>query len=427
MYSSASSTTEIAKTLEQKIVDNLENAVALENLYRKNKSAFKKAFDTVLPNIQNSAAAGFWQERLYYKERLSIWENKPQLIFWIVATLTTGILLKLPHWMAWQPDVYFQKNIGFIVFPAISGWYLWKNKTLPLFSSLVAIIYVLSAAFMHGILAKLGNDALLLAALHLPVFLWFVWGIAYCGNQYRDNEKRISFISFNADWLIMTGLLAIAGLMFSGITIGLFELIQLRIESIYAQHIAIWGLAGLPFISALLVQNNTQIVSKISPIIAKLFTPLVTVLLIAFLVSVIVTGKDPYNDRNFLLLFNLLLLVVMAIIFFNVSEMSKQQQSSYTYWLLLVLAVVTVIDNGIALSAIVFRLWEYGFSPNRIAVLGTNLLIFSNLIWIIITLIKLIKTKANGIAVVYVITQFLPVYGIWAAIVSFILPLLMKQ
>ncbi|MFY7652216.1 MAG: hypothetical protein ACOVQE_05915, partial [Chitinophagaceae bacterium] len=223
------------------------------------------------------------------------------------------------------------------------------------------------------------------------------------------------------------GLLAIAGFIFSGITIGLFTLIQLRIEEIYAKHIAIWGVAALPFLSALLVQNNAQIVSKISPIIAKVFTPLVTILLMAFLVSVIVTGKDPYNDRNFLMLFNLLLLAVMAIIFFNVSEMSKQQQSSYTYWLLLVLAMVAVIDNGIALSAIVFRLWEFGFSPNRIALLGTNLLIFSNLIWIIVALIKVIKTKINAIAVVYVITRFLPVYGIWAAIVAFILPLFMRQ
>ena len=42
--------------------------------------------------------------------------------------------------------------------------------------------------------------------------------------------------------------------------------------------------------------------------------------------------------------------------------------------------MTTLIINGVALSAILFRVFEYGISPNKVVVSGVNILIFTHLI-----------------------------------------------
>lgn len=108
--------------------------------------------------------------------------------------------------------------------------------------------------------------------------------------------------------------------------------------------------------------------------------------LVIFLISIFVTGKDSYNDRDFLLVFNLMLLGVMAIVVFSVSGLSVNKKYNLKVLILFVLSIVTLVVDLIALSAILYRLGEFGFTPNRTAVLGSNLLIFGNLVLIMIDL-----------------------------------------
>lgn len=81
----------------------------------------------------------------------------------------------------------------------------------------------------------------------------------------------------------MSALLVLAGALFTGINIGLFELIGLHIQEFYGKHIAVWGLSAIPILSTYLVLNNPQLVNKISPLIARIFMPLVFVTLLVFL------------------------------------------------------------------------------------------------------------------------------------------------
>jgi hypothetical protein len=170
------------------------------------------------------------------------------------------------------------------------------------------------------------------------------------------------------------------------------------------------------------VRTNPQLVNKISPVIAKLFTPLVLLTLIAYLVAVIITRKDPYNDREFLLIFNILLIVVMAIIFFSIAETQKNSENKISSVLLFALSIITVIVNGIALSAIAFRISEWGITPNRLAVLGGNILMLINLLIATYRLYKTIKDGNEIEKVENSIASFLPIYCLWTLVVTFILP-----
>jgi hypothetical protein len=138
-----------------------------------------------------------------------------------------------------------------------------------------------------------------------------------------------------------------------------------------------------------------------------------------YLTAVIYTGKYPYNDRNLLLVFNVLLIGVMALILFSVAEAGKNNKGLFTLYILFGLSILTIIINSIALSAISFRILQYGMTPNRIAVLGGNILIF---IMVSYKLFKTVRGKAEIEAVETSIALFLPVYSIWTAIIMFILP-----
>jgi hypothetical protein len=183
-----------------------------------------------------------------------------------------------------------------------------------------------------------------------------------------------------------------------------------------------WALPACPIVGTYLVRTNPQLVNKISPVIAKVITPLVLVTLVIYLVALIFTGKDPYNDREFLLIFNLLLIGVMAIILFSIAATTKSVDSKIGTILLFALSIVTVIVNCVALSAILFRISEWGITPNRLAVLGGNVLILTNLLIVAYRLFKTVKDNNEIAKVENSIAAFLPIYCLWTIFVTFVVP-----
>jgi hypothetical protein len=83
-----------------------------------------------------------------------------------------------------------------------------------------------------------------------------------------------------------------------------------------------------------------------------------------------------------------------------------------------------VIIDLIALSAIFYRLGTFGITPNRLAVLGSNILILGNLVLIIIDFYKVNFKKAMISEVELTIAKYMPLYLIWIVIVVFAFPLI---
>jgi hypothetical protein len=91
---------------------------------------------------------------------------------------------------------------------------------------------------------------------------------------------------------------------------------------------------------------------------------------------------------------------------------------------LFALSIATVIIDLIALSAIFYRLGAFGITPNRLAVLGSNILVLGNLVLIIIDLYKVNFRKASIREVELTIAKYLPVYLIWIIFVVIGFPLI---
>ncbi len=408
--------------MENEIKININNPKQLEKLYRENQAAFVLAFNTVYEEMKDTPSAQVWNERLNFTQENATWINKNEIIFIVLAAFVGGLIAKVPGFLGIEYDVYLSKNIGFIVFPILSMYFIWKQKLETTSFILPMILFIGSAIFINSLPYNEQSSTFILSLIHLPIFLWSILGYAFVGGDIRNSQKKIAFLKFNGNFIVMTALIFISGVLFTGITIALFELLKIDIKQFYFEQIAVWALAAIPMLSTYLVQNNPQLVNKISPTIARIFTPLVFITLLVFLAALMYTGKNIYNDRNFLLLFNVLLIGVMAIILFSLTEATKNASSKMNLIMLFGLSLLTIIANAMALSAIAFRLSEFGISPNRLAVLGANLLMFVHLLFVSYGLIKNLKGKASILDVEKEIALFIPAYAVWAAFVTFAMP-----
>lgn len=410
--------------MKNKILSNLNNPGQLEKLYRADKTAFKHAFNSLYPRLKDNVLADYWNERLNYTGGEISRGSRRDLVLMLVASLLAGLIAKLPAILPMDEEFFYTRNIGFIVFPLLSAYFAWKNKLSPGKIALLSGVTLVGLIFINLLPGGEETDTLILSCMHLPLLLWSMLGFAFADGIKNNREKRLGFLTYNGDLAVMIALIGIAGGILSGMTIGLFGLIGFNIEELYFENVVIVGLAIAPLAGTYLIRTNPQLVGKVSPVIAKIFSPLVLVMLVIYLAAMVYSGKDPYNDREFLMTFNVLQIGVMALIFFSVAETSKTLMSQAETWVLFLLSVVTIVVNGVALSAILFRISEWGITPNRAAVLGANILVLVNLLLVTAQLSRTCAKKTDITAVGKVIAAYLPVYCLWAAIVTFLFPFL---
>lgn len=409
--------------MKENIISNISDPKELEKLYRQNPPDFRREFNLIYPGLNNNLLADFWNERLNYESSTEIpGSSVRELTFVIIASLIAVIIAKIPEIFSVDETFFYMRNTGLIFLPVLAFYFAWKNSLSKRKILMASAAVLVSAVYINLLPVNGSGDTLKLSCIHLPLFLWTVLGFAFAGDRLNDHRKRLDFLRYNGDLIVISGIMMIAGMALTAITQGLFTLIGLKIFEFYRQYIIIPGLAALPIIGTYIIGKVPHLVSRVSPLIARIFSPLVLITLIAYLTAIIITGKDPYNDREFLLIFNVLLIAVMAIIVFSVAEISRSGRNRTEILILFLLSVVTVIVNCIALSAIIFRISEWGITPNRLAVLGGNVLILTNLILVIYKLFRTLFNKSELEEVEMVISKFLTVYCIWTVIVVFIFP-----
>ncbi len=410
--------------MKQHISQNIHNPEQLEKLYRSDKTEFKKAFEVVFAENKQEEVLQFWNQRLNYQEEKTSLIAGP--LFWLAFKLVilAGLIANISN-LSWvKKELFFTRNTSFIIIPFVSAYFLWKQKLNINKKIFTAVLFLISALYINLLPEALNSSSINLALIHLPLFLWCILGFSYLGNDLYNNNKRIDFLKYNGDLLVICVVLFLSTVLFTIITFGLFNLIGFKIEKFYMEHIAIWAIGAIPIFGTYLVDSNPQIINKVTPIIAKVFTPLAFVNLAVYLITLIYTGKYPHNDRNLLLIYNALLVGVLALIFFSVAENGKNNNRIYNSLLLLGLSVLTVIVNTIALYAISYRIFEFGLTPNRVAVLGGNVLIFINLLIVSYKLIKAVASKSELSEVENSIAKYLPIYAVWTGAVAFLIPIL---
>lgn len=411
--------------MQNEILSNINNPKELEKLYQSNKQIFTIEFKNVYPSIQENIIAQVWSARLqnnFIAEEIVV-KNKASFSVIIISCLLACVVIQFPKIFGLNEEVFFMKNISFLVFPFLSFYFLWLNKDSLKKQIFILICFIISILFINFLPNK-NSDTLLLSQIHLPLFIWSLVGISFIGNEFNSIKNRIHFLRLNGDIIVLGILLGIASMLLSGITIALFGLIGFNIETFFVDYIIKWILVSIPLLSVYIVQNNPKLVNKISPLIAKIFSPILLLTLLVYLIAIISSNKSPYNDREFLIIFNGLILAVMVVIAFSLSENARANKQLWEILVLFALSIVTIIINIIAVSAILFRIGSLGITPNRIAVMGGNILMLLHLIIISYNLFLSYKNQGQMEKIEKAIVGYLPVYIVWTIFVIFIFPLI---
>lgn len=415
--------------MKSNIKEHINDPEKLEHLYRDDKEAFESAFKEVYSETEKSALSEYWKIRLEYERKPDKIgkSNLLDIIILLAACLLAGFLVKIPDIfnVSLNDFIFYEKNAALIVFFGLTFYVVCAERVFDLKRvALILITFIIFAVYVNLLPSVTDSDSITLVYLHLPLLLWSIFGLVYIDFDYRGKIRRIEFIRYNGDLAILMALLAIAGAVLTGVTIGLFDVIGIDIEAFYLENIVIVGAVSVPIVATYIIRNYPALTNKIAPVIAGIFSPLVLLTAIVYLIALAISGKDPYSDREFLLIFNVMLIGVMAVIVFSVSETSVIRKQKFNELILFILSIVTVIIDLIALSAIFYRLGAFGITPNRLAVLGSNILILGNLSLIIIDLYKVNFKKSLIRDVEFTIAKYLPVYLIWILFVVLGFPLI---
>jgi hypothetical protein len=409
--------------MREDILLNLNDPKRLETLYRTNKPTFKTAFNELYPQLHDNPLAEGWHQRLNYSQDDLFWGTPTERVVVVGASLVAALLAKLPEILSLNQEFFYQRNISFIVFPLLIAYFAWQNK-LSGKTGIWLVCFVLLAAVFINSQPRGQSDTLLLSCLHLPLWLWSLLGFTFGGGKLKNGGNWLGFLRYNGELAVMVALLLLAGGLTTGLTIGLFELTGWHIQDFYFNYVVVCGLSAVPLVATFLTQVQPGLVNKVAPVIANLFSPIALLMLIIYLVATISSGKDPYHDREFLLIFNALLIGVMALIFFSVAETNPTSTNLVQIIVLFFLSTVTILVNGIALSAVLFRIAEWGLTPNRLAVLGGNVLMLVHLCYVAVRLWGVLTRKNDLSLVSRSMALFLPIYSLWSAVVTFLFPFL---
>ncbi len=115
----------------------------------------------------------------------------------------------------------------------------------------------------------------MLAYIHLPLMLWCLYGLILVNFKIKDQARLMDYLRYNGDLVVLFALIALSGMLLTGLTLGLFSTIDFDIEQIYFQYVVLWGAVAAPIVATFIIRHYPTVTEKIVPVIATLFSPLV--------------------------------------------------------------------------------------------------------------------------------------------------------
>jgi hypothetical protein len=201
-----------------------------------------------------------------------------------------------------------------------------------------------------------------------------------------------------------------------------FKSIGIDIGPWFASWLIPCGAAGAVVVASWLVEAKQGVMESMAPMLTRLFTPLFAAMLVAFLGTLLWSGRGVAIEREMLIGFDLLLVVVLGLLLYSISARDPQAPPGAFDVVQVVLVVGALLADAVALWAIGARISEFGFSPNRVAALGENVILLVNLAWSAVLYLRFLTGRGSLQPLEQWQTAYVPVYAAWAAIVVILFP-----
>ena len=343
--------------------------------------------------------------------------------------VAAGVAVKVPALFGMPlkdaNESFYVRNASLFVLPLLTCYFAWKRRLGPAMLRWMAVAFVAAGVLANAYPFTPKGSTEMLTALHLPIALWLVVGIAYAADRWgaKQVEGRMDFVRFSGELFIYYGLIAFGGIVLTAFMITLFKTIGVDAEWFVQSWEIPCGAAGAVVVASWLVEAKQSVIENMAPVLTRIFTPLFAALLVVFLATLLITGRGIGIERNMLIAFDGLLVVVLGLLLYAISARDSRSPAGAFDVMQVVLVVSALIADLVALWAIGARTSEFGFSPNRVAVLGMNLILLVNLAWSAVLYIRFLRGRGPIAALERWQTSYLPVYSVWAAIVVLVFPL----
>lgn len=321
---------------------------------------------------------------------------------------------------------FYLRNASLFVLPALIAYFVWKRRP-----ALRTVGWLAAALVVAGVFANLpgfgrAHGFTALTALHLPIALWLAVGIAHAGGRWNQAGGRMDFIRFSGELFVYYVLIALGGGVLTAFMTLTFRSIGIGIQPFFQSWLLPCGAAGAVVVAAWLVEARQGVMENMAPMLTRLFTPLFAAMLVAFLGTLLGSGRGVAMEREMLIGFDLLLVVVLGLLLYSLSARDPQAPPGAFDVVQVVLVVGALLADGVALWAMGARIGEFGFSPNRVAALGENIILLVNLAGAAGLYLRFLAGRGSFQSLERWQTGYVPVYAAWAAVVVIVFPPLFR-
>lgn len=341
--------------------------------------------------------------------------------------LVAAVALKLPAAfgisMVEEERFYLDNAILFALVP-LAGYLAMVRRASRRTLGIVAGLFALGAVGANVYPTDSEAAVTLLTFLHLPIALWIAVGLLYTDGDLRAGPRWMDFIRFTGEWIIYMVLLALGGGVLTGITAGVLEVAGIDAEVFITQWLLPCGVVGAVVVAAWLVEAKKSVIENMAPVLGLVFTPLFVVALGGLVIAVALNGDGIDVARDTLILFDLILVVVLGLIVYGFSARNPADEPGVLDTLRVALVAITIAVDVIVLVALAGRISDYGFSANRTAALGENLVLLGNLTWSAWLLVGFARGRTRFARLEAWQTRYIWVYALWAWGVVFLFPLI---
>ncbi|HWG98183.1 MAG TPA: permease prefix domain 1-containing protein [Pilimelia sp.] len=352
--------------------------------------------------------------------------SRRDLFAMVGAAVGAAVSIQVPRLfgasLADEDGAFYALNISLFALPWLAAFLAWRRRARPALVAVLLALFALGAVAANAYPLADDSQSVVVTGLHLPIALWFVVGLAYVGDDWWSSRRRMDFIRFTGEWFIYLVLIALGGGVLTAFMFGTFEAIGVSPEAFIVQWMLPCGAVAAVVVAGWLVEAKQGVVESIAPVLTRLFTPLFTAALLAFLVAVVWTSTGIDVGREALILFDLLLVVVLGLLLYSTSARDPLAPPGLFDRLQLALVVSALIIDVLVLLEITGRITEYGTTPNKAAALGENLILLANLAWSARLLLGFVLRRTPFAALERWQTGYLPVYAAWAWAVVLVFP-----
>ena len=395
----------------------------MEQHFQQNKELFKKYIYELLRENQNNKILLAWKARFEYQSNRS----QPKSFFLKIglAILSISLFLRLPA-IFLDPEWFFPRFLPLTLFLALAVYFQLKELHLKnsMYMGFCSALFYLYVSSLPDIDISASAQ---MSIIHLLPIGFSLAAFSFLGQHIMSLNYRIRFIGMCGELFIISVLIGLGFIVFTLFSIGMLNQLNIDAEDWYMINFGLIAMVSVPFVAGFVYDQFFESKLAIASLLSKIFAPLFTILAFLYFIIMLIVGNTPFENREFLILFNAFLILVLAMVSFTIIDQKENESLGLTFKINLALLVISLFINILALSAVIYRWFEYGMSPNRFVVIGLNIIIFSHLTRIMMEHVKVLQKKSDVENAKSKVVDYLPVYTIWSLFVFFTLPIIFQN